>query len=254
MPSILLLRFDAPLMSFGGVAVDNLRVTWPHPGRAQLTGLLGNALGWAHGDAPRLQALQGRIRWACRRDSPGLELVDFHTVDLGQPSLVDAGWTTSGAREDRAGASGKGTHIRYCHYWADALYTVALALEPADEHPTVQDLEAALAHPARPLFLGRKCCLPASPILQGLAEARSPLAALRSLPRAQRHMPHPRERDEEPMTAWWSEGSLDADSVSAAQGPARPLVEDRDWANQIHVGRRWLLSCRLPGSGDIDVC
>ena len=40
----LVLRFDAPLMSFGGVMVDQHGVIDRFPGTAMLTGLLANAL------------------------------------------------------------------------------------------------------------------------------------------------------------------------------------------------------------------
>ena len=42
---ILLLRLEAPLMSFGSVLVDKRGPTDRHPGTALITGLLANALG-----------------------------------------------------------------------------------------------------------------------------------------------------------------------------------------------------------------
>lgn len=66
-------------------------------------------------------------------------------------------WTTRGSKEDRRGGEGSsGTHIRYRHYHADRVQIVALTLVPSDPAPTLDDLENALKHPARPLFLGRK--------------------------------------------------------------------------------------------------
>ncbi len=41
----LLLRLEAPLMAFGGPMVDYIGRTRSFPGQAQITGLLGNALG-----------------------------------------------------------------------------------------------------------------------------------------------------------------------------------------------------------------
>jgi len=45
----LVLRLDAPMMSFGGVMVDQHGVIDRFPGVALLTGLIANALGWHHG-------------------------------------------------------------------------------------------------------------------------------------------------------------------------------------------------------------
>src|SRR3546814_4484691 len=54
---------------------------------------------------------------------------------------------------------------------ADAMVLVALKLEPAEEAPTGDDLADALDRPARPLFIGRKNCAPAAPILAGRVTA-----------------------------------------------------------------------------------
>ena len=59
---------------------------------------------------------------------------------------------------------------------------VALRLEPAGQAPTLQDLAAALNCPQRPLFLGRKACLPATRIAQGLVQAEDAVAAVRAAP------------------------------------------------------------------------
>jgi len=97
----LLLRFDAPLMSFGAVVVDQLNPTWRFPGTSMLAGLLGNAMGWDHRDTPMLQNLQQRLRFAARWDAEPEPLTDYQTVDLGQDFMVSTGWTTRGYREDR---------------------------------------------------------------------------------------------------------------------------------------------------------
>lgn len=162
---VLLLELDAPLMSFGGVMVDARGDTQDFPALSMLTGLLANALGYRHGDTGRLERLQERLRYAVREDRRGRRLRDFQTLDLGQDFLRQ-GWTTRGAPERRSGGTAKtGTHIRERWYLAGALYLVAVTLEPAAEEPTLEDLEEALRQPARPLFLGRKSCLPARPLV-----------------------------------------------------------------------------------------
>jgi len=175
--NVLLLRFDAPLMSFGDVIVDHHNVTDRFPRLSLLTGLFGNALGYRHGDAEALEALQARIEFAARWDVAPTALVDYHTVDLGQEKMKNAGWTTRGVPEHRGGGPDAklGTHIRYRHYWANGVMTVAMTLTGEDE-PSVSTLAAALREPARPLFLGRKTCLPAAPVLRAMIEAPDVLA------------------------------------------------------------------------------
>src|SRR5262245_50040362 len=114
MMEVLLLRFDAPLISFGGPAVDQERVIQEFPARSMLAGQFANALGYEHRDAPKTQRLQDRIQYAARRDRQGKRLTDFQTVDLGQSFLRGTGWTTWGRPEERAGAFSTGTHIRNC--------------------------------------------------------------------------------------------------------------------------------------------
>lgn len=228
MGEYLLLRLDAPLMSFGGVLVDENGVTERWPGLSLLTGLLGNALGYHHRQAELLQRLQARVRFAVRRDRDGARLEDFHTVDLGQP-MFEAGWTTRGAIEGRQGGSAAtGTHIRHRHYYADAVYSIALTLDPAEEAPSLARLAEALERPERPLFIGRKTCLPAAPLLTGRCEAPTLLDALARAPR----LGAPREVEAEALPACWP-----ADDPGP-EGLDRRVPDLRDWTNQVHTGER----------------
>ena len=233
--NVLTMRFEAPLMSFGGAIVDNYGVIRDYPALSMLTGLFANALGYRHGDTAKLQRLQERILFAVRCDREGERMQDYQTVDLGQDHLIDTGWTTHGRREGRGGASSKETHIRYRDYLADAVYTVALTLDDVTESPTIADLAAALQHPARPLFIGRKPCLPSGPLFSAVVDALSPLAALENLPRDKRGDDKPAVR------AWWH-----ARFGERQQSRKTALYDTRDWRNQIHTGRRFIYEGLLP--------
>lgn len=222
---ILLLRLDAPLMSFGAVVVDQNHPVWRFPGVAMLTGLLGNALGWDHRDTDRLQALQDRLRFAARWDAEPELLTDYQTVDLGQDFMMGTGWTTRGRREDRGkGAATTGTHIRDRGHWANGVATIALALD-GEGDPSLAALEQALRCPARPLFLGRKPCLPAGPLLLGRRNADGVRAALASEPLADIG---PRRRPGRIPALW------PLDEGEGAQVEERYSL--RDWRNNIHRG------------------
>lgn len=228
---IVLLRFDAPLMSFGAVVVDQHNKTDPLPYRAMLAGLLANALGLTRRDQAELAALQARVRYAARRDRKGSILIDYQTVDFDpQGSMAsDLGWTTRGELEERKGGdASEGTHIRFRHYLADAMVTVALTLDPPGGAPSLRAVSEALRAPARPLFLGRKCCVPSGPVWLGEMDAASLRHALETTPRAN-------YGDEGPLAAVWPPGDGD-DDPEATRLWVR--VEDRDPANGIHVGRR----------------
>lgn len=223
---VMLLRFDAPLMAFGGPAVDKHRVIRDFPGKAMLTGLLANALGWEHRSFDLLARLQSRLSYAVRVDRPGERIVDYQTVDLGQDFLYEE-WTTRGRSEGRQGGTAKeGTHIRYRHYWADRIVTLALTLVPVDETPNLHGLATALDHPARPLFLGRKACLPSQPIKLALVEAESLYSALVVDTRIDRSKSGP-------MRAQWP-----VDEGEKPESRLVRLTDERDWSNQIHCGGR----------------
>lgn len=234
----LILRLDAPLMSFGGVIVDQHNITDYFPGTSLLTGLFANALGWNHGDADALDALQARLIIAARWDIEPEPLADYHTVDLGQPKMCKPGWTTHGQPEHRDGGPGAklGTHIRHRHYWANGIATVAVTL--ADEAmPDLAALEAALRTPARPLFLGRKTCLPSAPILVGSVQAEDVLAALRDVPRALR----PGHSSAKPMPARWP-----AQLGASHSAQIRAVYDQRNWRDQWHAGHRLVAEGPLP--------
>ncbi len=233
----LILRLEAPLIAFGGPMIDHNGFTRRLPGLAQITGLFANALGWHHRDADRLERLQARLRFGAVALRAGRELVDYQTVDLGQDHLVECGWTTRGKREDRGkGEATRTTHIRYRHFRADSAVLVAAALDPADEPPTLDDLAAALDEPARPLFIGRKSCLPATPLLVGrlaAADLRDALGrAVGQANAAPLGRPVCQSADQGPLAGEWAEA---ADSRDRR---VERLVDRRDWRNQFHHGER----------------
>ena len=242
---VLILRFDAPLMSFGAPIVDRHGVIQPYPALSMITGMVGNALGVDHGDFDQLQRLQERLRYASRQDRRGRQIRDYQTVDLSKPYMQDdRAWTTRGDLEQRKGGTAStGTHIRLRDYWADAIHTVALTLDPADEPPTLGDAEHALQYPARPLFIGRKACLPAASLFVQRLQAESLRHALAITPLDER------ADEREAYPAWWPTHP-EAEEPSEAgvrEDMRRPITDRRDWANQIHVGERWL------ATGDIVV-
>ena len=218
----------------GGAGRDFVALDAPDIG--VLTGLIANALGWRHQDSSRLQALQDALEFAARADVPGELITDYQTVDLGQEFMLDSrAWTTWGKLDERAGQSSTGTHIRQRDYIADAVYTIALSLDPTHAGVTLEAIAQALNAPARPLFLGRKCCLP-GPMKAHLIHARNPRQALEELiPLSDRHArlgKHPPARIE----LWWTT----PEAIFSGAITSRLISDRRDWKNQVHTGQRWM--------------
>jgi CRISPR system Cascade subunit CasD len=230
----LIIRLEAPLVSFGGVAIDNYGVTRDFPARSMLAGLLGNALGFERTDAGRLQRLQDRLVFAVRRERESYigVLRDNQNAKL---EANDKGWTTRGFVEGRGGGADthKSPHRRFRDYHPDALAIVALRLEPAEETPTLDNLVAALESPQRPLFIGRKPCLPSQPLIMRkgpvFIDAAAARAALECVPL------QTKETGARKLRAQWPENE-------APESPevlnVRGLCDERNWHSGLHGGSR----------------
>ena len=167
MPRHLLIRLSSPLIAFGGETIDNFGVIRDFPALSMVTGLMANALGWDRSDDALHNRLQDRLRLGTRLEAPGLRLTDFQTAQLG---ANDKAWTTWGTVEERRGeaASYDSPHLRYRDYHADLTALLAVRLEPALDSPTLEEVAQALDRPQRPLFIGRKPCLPVGRLVSGL--------------------------------------------------------------------------------------
>jgi CRISPR system Cascade subunit CasD len=236
MPKHLILRLHSPLVAFGGATIDNLGVITDFPALSMVTGLIANALGWDRSEAQRHDRLQQRLRMGCRLERAGRRLRDYQTAEL---FMDDAGWTTHGMPEGREESpsykpNGSGrralTLQRYRDYHADLAAVVALRLEPAEESPTLDEVAAAIDRPRRPLFIGRKPCLPAGRLVQGWLEAEDVLAVLATLPH---EITSAGPRATPTLRAQWpdGEGSLPGDRVLE-------VCDERDWYSGVHGGAR----------------
>jgi CRISPR system Cascade subunit CasD len=224
----LLLRLEAPLLAFGGEAVDARGVITDFPAASMITGLVANALGFRRSEGQRLQRLQDRLIFGARIDREGERITDFQTAELGRNDL---GWTTRNRREGRAGGAGTyvGPHIRRRDYEADKSVAVALRLDTPDEAPTLADCAAALTEPARPLFIGRKPCLPSMRILVGREPIDAPnlMAALATCPLA--------EDASERIVM------LPSSEEAESRDERRPITDARNWLSGVHGGSRMVL-------------
>lgn len=228
-PNWLILKLEAPLLAFGGVTIDHLGVTRDFPAASMLTGFLANALGYRRTDWDMHQRLQDRLIFAAGLggQDPSGSLVDIQNAKLEK---TDRGWTTWGLVEERDGASYGAPHRRKRDYHMDAEVTVALRLTPTDEQPDIDRLGEALDRPARPLFIGRKPCLPAGRINQGfVAAANAHDAVAKTVKREAR--------------ALWpaDEGPVDGCDVDRIVD----LCDIRNWRTGLHGGVRKVVEGRV---------
>lgn len=239
----LVLRLASPLIAFGGETIDHYGVIREFPALSMLTGLLANALGWDRSETVLHDRLQRRLRIGTRLERPGHRITEYQTAVLYED---DSGWTSRGSPEGRSkspsyqpDAQGRKalTLQRFRDFHADRVARVVVRLDPGEEAPTLDMIAAALDRPCRPLFLGRKPCLPTGRLVEGWIEAETILAALELLP-------HESEAGE--LRAQWpdGEGRLPGDRLI-------DLCDERDWPSNLHGGwrpvREGLLRVGEPG-------
>ncbi len=162
----LALLLDGPMQSWGHASRFERRTTALHPTRSALFGLIAAALGIdKHGpneaaQLARFSALRATVVSLPRRSRRNGErliqrLEDYHTV--------------TGIRRAGGKVDDDATVQTYRHYLLDARFGVLL------EGPSVllEEIAAGLQNPKWGVWLGRKCCLPASPVLVTLQASQS---------------------------------------------------------------------------------
>lgn len=177
MPDFLHLRLAGPFLSLQGPKIDGHSQALEIPSRSMLTGLLGAALGIERREATRLQALHDAITLAVVVHRAGVPLVDFQTTDLTKPHMRGPMWLSGGRAMRREGSpEALVRHVQRRPYLCDADMSAVIELSPL-AGSTLEAIVAALQRPYWPLGLGRMCCIPSRPLLEGLIEAADLVAA-----------------------------------------------------------------------------
>jgi CRISPR system Cascade subunit CasD len=220
------------MMSFGAPAVDDVSPSGSWPTRSMLTGLLGCALGYRKHHTELLTRLQERLVYAARCDREPKRMVDLQTARVGYSDMAEEQLTPYGWMSSRDPQWLRTNPVmRRREYLVDGDYLVAVALNPADESPTVDEMAAKLDRPEGVLSIGRRPCIPSTRLNAGIVEAESLLAALLTNPPGASS-----------VSAIWPE----------SEGPGGRIievVEDRDWQNDLHGGRRRMHEGRLSTKG-----
>jgi len=154
----LALLLDGPMQSWGHASRFERRTTALHPTRSGVLGIIAAALG-IDKHAPNETAQLARF------DVLGVTTVKFEKRDGRDRKLpiqrLEDYHTVTGIRRASGKVDEDATVQTYRHYLLDARFGVLM------EGPSalLEEIATSLRNPRWGVWLGRKCCLPASPLL-----------------------------------------------------------------------------------------
>ena len=143
--STLLLRLAAPMQSWGRASKFDRRLTEQEPTRSGVIGLIACAMGIQRESS---LSLFNSLRFGVRIDQSGRLGVDYQIAqDTTKKKNINP-WVT------------------YRYYLLDAVFLAAIE----GEREFLLSIQQALSHPAFPMFLGRRSCPPAGPLILGIRD------------------------------------------------------------------------------------
>jgi len=157
---------DAPLQSWGYQSKFDRRTTLSYPTRSGILGMLCAAMGVERDDAASLEQL-AVLEMQVVVFQQQSRLTDFHTVGGGWDKKVSPGNVVRKAGDKPSVNTGT-TVVTQREYLESARFGVVLV---GTQEP-LQRLADSLQNPQWGVWLGRKACVPASPIFQGVYESR----------------------------------------------------------------------------------
>ena len=143
----LLLRFSAPLQSWGSNSLYDRRETDSMPPKSGVIGILAAALGVKREESTNALEELAKLQFGVRIDQAGTKTEDFQITKMGDKI---------------------NSNLSYRVYLNDAIFLVGLGCENVSY---LEKLEYALKNPQFPLFLGRRACPPTQPFVLGIRES-----------------------------------------------------------------------------------
>lgn len=163
MSNTLFLRLEGPLQAWGERGRWSVRDTASEPTKSGVIGLIACALGYA--DDKRIQSLSQKTRMGVRVDAPGRIISDYHTIGGGYdyPTLL-----TAQGKPKKTPKGQPHTEISQREYLCDASFLVALQVKNITNSELISQMAIALQNPVWPFYLGRKACVPSTPVFVGM--------------------------------------------------------------------------------------
>ena len=154
------LFFDAPMVSFGVDSKFDQRDTLTFPSRSVVTGLIAAAMGIPRGDSVRLAELAGlAVVSIVFPNAPGSIEEDYQTIGGGYPDSMKRSFAPLTAEGKPRGT------VQTQRYYLTGSRSAAIV---SGESKLIAQIETAMRDPVWGGWIGRKCCIPATPVFQGI--------------------------------------------------------------------------------------
>jgi len=173
---LIILRLEGDFQSFGTQGKWYIRETDPEPSKSAIIGMIGNAMGLKKFD-PKLVELEQKLELAIRIDREGTVIEDYHTIQKGSRS-ANHKFSDNPLLTTRT-------------YLQNASFLVIVKSKTNDKS-YLESIANAFQNPKRPIYIGRKCCIPTKPVFQALKEQYT------SMEEAIRNEPWESSYDEKP--------------------------------------------------------
>jgi len=160
----LLLYLDAPMQAWGHSSRFNRRTSASWPVKSGVVGMLCAALGIERDDEEGIAQLADLAMTVYTLQNQGKRLMDYHTVGGGYDSK-----TQRQSMSNKAGGGSPSTVLTDREYLLDCKFGVVLSGSPE----VIDRCAAALENPKWGVWFGRKCCLPAARICEGVFDAEA---------------------------------------------------------------------------------
>jgi CRISPR system Cascade subunit CasD len=153
----LALYLDGLMQSWGYQSRFDRRTTLSYPTRSGVLGLICAAMGIDRADTKGLERL-APLHMTVYAFEPGDRMIDYHTVGGGYDKKTERQHIVTTAK----GTVGDPVQT-YREYLLGARFGVVVEGEPS----LIAEVASALRDPRWGTWLGRKSCIPASPVCQG---------------------------------------------------------------------------------------
>ena len=161
---------DAPMQSWGASSKYQYRETNSFPTKSAIIGIIAAAMGidkHAADESTKLVPLTDLLLTVVKIGKSSTRLTDFHTIGGGYDKATSLREKMS--IPQKASGAPFGTVITRRSYLTDAAFIAILE----GDNTTLDQVRSALLNPKWGVWLGRKNCLPATPLTPTIAVDRS---------------------------------------------------------------------------------